>query len=175
MFYLLVGLTIPSLRAGKHPVPLDPKVDAARCVECHEDKTKGKAVHSAMAGGCLSCHEVRVNRDVTRVKLTAATDLALCLSCHADKKASDIKGKIHNPAVRQCLECRNTHAAENKNQLVKARPAEPRTRTSACPATASARAFPREAAGTRRSTWVARHATPLTRWVTERNSNSQIT
>src|SRR5579863_7009091 len=35
--------------AAVHPVPLDPKVDSAKCLECHEDKTKGKSVHSAMA------------------------------------------------------------------------------------------------------------------------------
>src|SRR5579864_7336556 len=53
--------------AKEHPVPLDKNVDSAKCLECHEDKTKGKAVHSAIATGCLSCHEVRVNRDITRV------------------------------------------------------------------------------------------------------------
>ena len=56
--------------AKEHPVPLEKNVDAAKCLECHEDKTKGKAVHSAIATGCLSCHEVRVNKDITRIKLT---------------------------------------------------------------------------------------------------------
>jgi hypothetical protein len=42
--------------AAKHPVPLDPKADSAICLSCHEDKTKGKSVHSAIAMGCLSCH-----------------------------------------------------------------------------------------------------------------------
>jgi predicted CXXCH cytochrome family protein len=119
LFSLLIGLTVPWLRAGKHPVPLEPNTDAAKCVECHEAKAKGKAVHSAIASGCLSCHEVRVNKDVTWVKLTTVTPLALCLSCHADKKASDIKGKIHSPAARQCLQCHDPHTAENTNQLLK--------------------------------------------------------
>src|SRR5262249_49893236 len=52
-----------------HPVPLDKNTDSAKCIECHGDKAKGKVVHSAIAAGCLSCHEVRVNKDVTRVKL----------------------------------------------------------------------------------------------------------
>ena len=120
MFSLLIGLTVPWLRAGKHPVPLDANTDAAKCIECHEVKTKGKAVHSAIASICLSCHEVRVNRDVTRVKLTTATPLTICLGCHADKKASEIKGKIHSPAARQCLQCHDPHTSENKNQLLKA-------------------------------------------------------
>ena len=47
-----------------------------------------------MSGGCLSCHEVRVNRDITRVKLTTATPASLCLTCHADKKAAESKGKF---------------------------------------------------------------------------------
>src|SRR5271166_3946817 len=54
--------------AAKHPVPLDPKADTSTCIACHEDKTKGKSVHSAIAMGCTSCHEIRVNKDVTRVK-----------------------------------------------------------------------------------------------------------
>ena len=40
--------------AGVHPVPLDPKQDPATCAQCHEDKTKGKSVHSAIAMGCTS-------------------------------------------------------------------------------------------------------------------------
>ena len=40
--------------AKTHPVPLDKNVDAAKCLECHAEKAKGKAVHSAIATGCLS-------------------------------------------------------------------------------------------------------------------------
>ena len=72
--------------AAVHPVPLDKNVDAKKCLECHDDKTKHKFVHSAMQGGCLTCHEVRVNKDVTRVKLITATPSSLCLTCHADKR-----------------------------------------------------------------------------------------
>ena len=106
-------------QAAVHPVPLDKNVDSAKCLECHEDKTKGKSVHSAMGAGCLSCHEVRVNKDTTRVKLVTTTPLALCITCHADKKAADIKGTVHPPAVRDCLTCHDPHASENKNQLLK--------------------------------------------------------
>lgn len=111
----------PAVKAGAavHPVPLDKNTDAAKCLECHEDKTKGKSVHSAMATGCLSCHEIRVNKDVTRVKLITATPSALCVTCHADKKASDIKGVVHPPAVRDCITCHDPHASDNKNQLLK--------------------------------------------------------
>lgn len=105
--------------AAKHPVPLDPKADTATCLQCHEDKTKGRAVHSAIPTGCTSCHEVRVNKDVTRVKLITTTPYALCLTCHAGKGASQIKGKVHSPAVRNCLSCHDPHTAENKNQLLK--------------------------------------------------------
>ncbi len=119
LLLLIIGIA-PWLFAGKHPVPLDTKVDGATCLQCHEDKTKGKAIHSAIANGCLSCHEVRVNKDVTRVKLTTTTPVALCVSCHANKKAADLKGKVHSPAVRDCLKCHDPHTAENKNQLRKA-------------------------------------------------------
>lgn len=119
LLFIVVAVLVPQLWAGKHPVPLEAKTDAAKCAECHAEKTKGKVLHSAMATGCLSCHEVRVNKDVTRVKLITATPVALCVTCHAGKKASDIKGKVHSPAVRDCLKCHDPHTSENKNQLLK--------------------------------------------------------
>lgn len=115
----LVVLFATRAAAEVHPVPLDKNADAAKCLECHDDKAKGKSVHTAMATGCMSCHEVRVNKDVTRVKLITATPYALCLTCHADKKAADIKGTVHPPAVRDCLSCHNPHSSDNKNQLLK--------------------------------------------------------
>ena len=117
--FLLALLAARVATAEVHPVPLDKNVDAAKCLECHDDKTKGKSVHSAMAMGCLSCHEVRVNKDVTRVKLITATPSAVCLTCHEDKKAVNIKGTIHPPAVRDCLTCHDPHSSDNKNQLLK--------------------------------------------------------
>ena len=88
----LAAICMPRAFGAVHPVPLDPKTDSAKCLECHEDKTKGKFVHSAIAMGCLSCHEIRVNRDITRVKLITATPYKLCLTCHTDKDAAQIKG-----------------------------------------------------------------------------------
>jgi len=116
----LAVLPARPMRAAKHPVPLAPNVDAAKCLECHEDKTKGKSVHSAMKMGCLSCHEVRVNKDATHVKLITATPAALCFTCHADKNPNSIKGEVHPPGVRECLACHDPHSSPNKNQLLKA-------------------------------------------------------
>jgi predicted CXXCH cytochrome family protein len=115
---LLIG-AIPAF-AKEHPVPLDKNVDSAKCLECHEDKSKGKAVHSAIATGCLSCHEVRVNKDITRIKLITSTPQSLCLSCHTEKDAATIKGTVHPPAVRDCIKCHDPHTSDNKNQLLKA-------------------------------------------------------
>jgi hypothetical protein len=72
-----------NLFPGKHPTPLAADIDAAKCLECHENKTKEKSIHTAVKGGCFSCHQVRVVRDVTRVNLTTTTVLSLCLKCHA--------------------------------------------------------------------------------------------
>lgn len=116
---LVLGIFVPAANAGKHPVPLEKGVTSEKCLECHAEKTKGKAVHSAMATGCLSCHEVRVNRDITRVMLTTTTPVKLCLQCHADKNASQINGRVHNPAVRDCLKCHDPHQAANEKQLLK--------------------------------------------------------
>jgi predicted CXXCH cytochrome family protein len=117
--WLSMMLALPAI-AAVHPVPLDKNTDAKKCLECHEEKSKHKFVHSAMQAGCLGCHEIRVNKDVTRVKLITATTTALCFSCHADKKAADIKGTVHPPAVRDCLTCHDAHSSDNKNQLLKA-------------------------------------------------------
>ncbi|HVO60293.1 MAG TPA: cytochrome c3 family protein [Terriglobales bacterium] len=118
--FVLLTSALPRVFAKVHPVPLDKNADASTCLQCHDDKTKGKSVHSAMQTGCLSCHEVRVNKDVTRIKLTSATPSKLCLSCHGDKDAAQIKGHVHEPAVRDCLTCHDPHSTDNKNQLLKA-------------------------------------------------------
>ena len=95
LFAYVLAIAVLPAAAKTHPVPLDKNVDSAKCLECHEDKSKGKAVHSAIATGCLSCHEVRVNKDVTRIKLTTTVPYKLCLTCHADKDAAQTQG--HDP------------------------------------------------------------------------------
>ncbi len=113
-------LLAPPLRADIHPVPLDKNTDAAKCLECHSEKAKGKNVHTAISMGCLSCHEIRVNKDITRVKLITTTPSSLCFTCHADKNPADIKGVVHTPARRDCLKCHDPHQSDNKFQLLKA-------------------------------------------------------
>jgi predicted CXXCH cytochrome family protein len=116
---LLLAVFVNPVLAAEHPVPLDPKADSATCIACHENKTKGKAVHSAMATGCLSCHEVRVNRNITRVKLVTAVPYKVCLTCHSDKDAAHLTGTVHPPAIRDCLKCHDPHTSDNKDQLLK--------------------------------------------------------
>lgn len=116
---VLVGAFVATAGAAVHPVPLDPKADPSVCAQCHEDKMKGKAVHTAISMGCTACHEIRVNRNITRVKLTTTTSVGLCITCHADKKAADLKGKVHPPAVRNCVKCHDPHTSDNKFQLLK--------------------------------------------------------
>ena len=118
---LVLGLVLGGslLSAAVHPVPLEKNTDSAKCIVCHEDKAKGKFVHSAIAAGCTSCHEIRVNKDVTRVKLITTTPQALCITCHANMNAADLKGTVHSPAVRDCLKCHSPHASDNKYQLLK--------------------------------------------------------
>jgi predicted CXXCH cytochrome family protein len=105
--------------ADIHPVPLDKNTDSSKCLECHADKAKGKSVHTAVSTGCTSCHEIRVNKDVTRVKLITTTPAALCFTCHADKNPAETKGVVHKPAVRDCLKCHESHASDNPNHLLK--------------------------------------------------------
>ena len=113
--------------AGKHPVPLEPNTDAAKCVECHGDKLKGEHVHTAMSMGCLSCHEIRVikardkkHEDVTRVKLIKATASGQCVTCHDNIKTSAGNSVVHAPVRRNCLTCHDPHVSPNENLLKKA-------------------------------------------------------
>lgn len=108
----------PRVFAGKHPVPLDPKVDSATCLQCHEDKAKGPHVHSAIQTGCTSCHEIRVNGEITRIKLTTTTTNALCVGCHDNKKVQAGQ-TVHPPAIRDCVKCHDPHQSANPNQLLK--------------------------------------------------------
>jgi len=112
-------LIVVPIYADIHPVPLEKNADSAKCLECHAEKAKGKFVHTAISTGCTSCHEVRVNRDVTRVKLITATTYGLCLTCHKDKNAAELKGTVHPPAVRDCVKCHDPHESDNKYQLLK--------------------------------------------------------
>jgi predicted CXXCH cytochrome family protein len=116
---VVMSMIAATVRADIHPVPLDKNVDSAKCLECHADKAKGKYVHTAISTGCTSCHEVRVGKDVTRVKLLTTTPSALCFTCHADKSPTEAKGSVHPPAVRDCLKCHDAHRADNKFQLLK--------------------------------------------------------
>lgn len=119
----LLALTfLPALplSADIHPVPLDKNTDSPKCLECHGDKAQGKSVHTAITTGCLSCHEIRVNKDVTRIKLITTTAASLCFTCHGDKNPAEIKGVIHPPARRDCLKCHDPHESDNKFQLLKA-------------------------------------------------------
>lgn len=118
-----VGLMLAAslVCSAQHPVPLDKNTDSAKCIECHTDKSQGKHVHSAIAMGCTSCHEIRNSKDgkITHIKLITSTPGSLCLTCHADKNASDLKGKVHPPAVRDCVKCHDPHTSDNKSQLLK--------------------------------------------------------
>jgi predicted CXXCH cytochrome family protein len=113
---LLVLAANTPVAAKVHPVKLEKDAD---CASCHEDKTKGKAVHSAIAMGCLTCHEVRTTKDTTRVKLITTTPTKLCLQCHEEKDSARIKGRVHEPAVNDCIKCHDPHTSDNKNQLRK--------------------------------------------------------
>jgi len=119
LLLLVLATSFPLAIAGKHPVKLDQNVDGSKCLECHKEKSGGKAVHSAIATGCLSCHQVRANNDVTRVNLKTVTPVKLCIQCHSDKDANEIRGRVHLPAVRDCLKCHNPHSSDNRDHLQK--------------------------------------------------------
>jgi predicted CXXCH cytochrome family protein len=113
LLIMLVLAWVPRLSAGEHPVPLEKNVDAAKCLECHEDKTKGEHVHTAISMGCTSCHEVKVDKDTTFVELNAPKE-ELCFSCHEKSKAQ----VQHGPYAKGgCVLCHDPHVTEFDNHL----------------------------------------------------------
>jgi predicted CXXCH cytochrome family protein len=107
---LLLSLSkIPAV-AAEHPIKLDKDAD---CASCHEDKTKGKAVHSAIAMGCTTCHDVKTEGETTTVNLTSPKD-QLCFTCH-DKAKEEVK---HGPYEKgNCVLCHDPHTSDNPKQL----------------------------------------------------------
>lgn len=106
--------------AKQHPVPLEKNTPDATCVECHQDKAKGKITHAAVRSGCSTCHAVRGSGENTRVVLKIARTDALCATCHADKQAPQARGLVHAPVQRDCLRCHDAHVSETKGLLRKA-------------------------------------------------------
>ena len=107
MLVLACGLR---MAAAEHPVKLEKDVD---CASCHEDKTKGKAVHSAIAMGCTTCHDVKTEGETTTVTLTSPKE-QLCFTCH-EKAKEEVK---HGPYDKgQCVTCHDPHTSDNPKQL----------------------------------------------------------
>jgi predicted CXXCH cytochrome family protein len=101
--------------AQEHPVPLEKNADAATCLQCHEDKSQGKHVHSAIAMGCTACHEVKTENDTTTITFVAPKN-ELCFTCHANEaKPEDSK---HGPWERgECVFCHDPHTSDYPKQL----------------------------------------------------------
>ena len=113
MFLLLLVLTgaLPAL-AAEHPVPLPKDVQDKNCLECHDEKTKGKAVHSAMQMGCSACHNVKSDGTTTTVELAAPKN-QLCFTCH-DKSKEEV---LHKPYEEgQCTTCHSPHSSDFPKQ-----------------------------------------------------------
>ncbi len=106
---MVLGTALATL-GGEHPVALEKDAD---CASCHEEKTKGKAVHSVIAMGCPTCHEVKTENETTTVNLVSPKE-ELCLTCHT---ASDDPVK-HGPYQKgQCVACHDPHVSEFPKQL----------------------------------------------------------
>jgi predicted CXXCH cytochrome family protein len=113
LFVFLLGAAV-RVNAGEHPIQLEKNVDAAKCLECHEDKSKGTHVHSAIAMGCTTCHEVKVvDKDTTNVDLISPKE-ELCFTCH--EKSTE--ATLHGPYGKgNCVLCHDPHVSEFDKQL----------------------------------------------------------
>jgi predicted CXXCH cytochrome family protein len=116
---LLLPVSVPCAFAGIHPVQLQRNTEDAKCIECHEDKAKGKNVHPPVAMGCQTCHLLRVTIGTTRVNLKTLNVATLCFECHADKQAAENPRQVHAPAAQDCLKCHDAHTSVNEHLLLK--------------------------------------------------------
>ncbi len=118
MYIVVTVLCFVALRVGahaaEHPVPLGKNPDAAKCIECHVDKAKGKHVHSAIAMGCTTCHTVTSQKNATLISLVSPAN-ELCFTCH-EKSGEKF---LHGPyAQGNCIVCHSPHASDWPDQLL---------------------------------------------------------
>jgi len=101
-------------QATEHPVPLGKNPDPAKCMECHEDKGKGKYVHSAIAMGCTTCHTVKNEKDATFINLVSPAN-ELCFTCH-ERSSEKV---LHGPyAQGNCIVCHSPHVSDWPKQIL---------------------------------------------------------
>lgn len=111
--FFLIAVTALRLSAGEHPVPLEKNAESAACLECHEEKSKGTHVHTAIEAGCTVCHEVKIEKNNTFVELVSPKE-ELCFTCHEKPK----DGTIHGPyANGGCVVCHDPHVSNFDKQL----------------------------------------------------------
>lgn len=98
-------------------LPLGVFGEELRCLDCHDDKTKGAFVHTPLTGGdCTSCHESigKPHPGKTGGFRLAADGTKLCLMCHDDPAA---KKYPHAPAQGDCTLCHRPHSSPYRFQL----------------------------------------------------------
>lgn len=93
---------------GVHPVPLKENTEAATCLGCHGKISQGKYVHTAMAMGCTTCHNIVNKAGTTRVELVSPVN-QLCLTCHPPASY-----KVQHRPYQQgdCIICHSPHASD---------------------------------------------------------------
>lgn len=112
--FFWVALFAICARAAEHPVYLGKNPDPSVCAQCHSDKSQGKHVHSAIAMGCTTCHDVASAKGVTLITLVSPRN-DLCFTCH-DKSSDKV---LHGPyAEGLCIACHSPHTSNYPNQLL---------------------------------------------------------
>lgn len=96
-------------------MPLGTNPDSTVCIQCHQDKAKGKFVHTVIAAqGCSACHTVISKKKRTLVSLVLPPN-ELCFTCH--EKVND--KVLHAPyAQGNCIVCHSPHASDWPKQLL---------------------------------------------------------
>ena len=84
------------------------------CSACHNDKTRGYSVHSAMEIACTICHQAQTQGDMTLLQL-ALPKGDICFSCHEKTMLL----KQHPDAVKQlCVDCHDAHSSSRRMLLL---------------------------------------------------------
>lgn len=104
-----------------------PPVQAADadCLTCHQEKSTGVSIHSAIDMGCAVCH---IGVDASKVphrfsgasKGLPSEGAELCFSCH-DKREFESAREVHQPVSSgMCNICHDSHASSFSGLLTSA-------------------------------------------------------
>jgi predicted CXXCH cytochrome family protein len=124
---LLILFLLAGGGAGLSADAQEASAENCTSTNCHAGIGKGKVVHPAVRGGCLSCHQTgtdpqkRTKHHGSVVVSLVQRGAELCSMCHEPKGKKKV---VHAPITGgDCTSCHDPHQSPNKGMLRSAVPA----------------------------------------------------